>query len=46
MDFGQEFYLVLCMQERFQELRSRKDIAPYRQTQSKKVMNKLNYQFS
>ena len=38
VDFGREFYLVLGMQEHFQELRSRKDIAPYRQTQSKKVM--------
>ena len=38
MDFGREFYLVLGMQEHFQELRSRKNIAPYRQTQSKKVM--------
>ena len=36
VDFGREFYLVLGMQEHFQELRSRKDIAPYRQTQSKK----------
>ena len=38
VDFGREFYLVLGMQEHFQELRSRKDIVPYRQTQSKKVM--------
>ena len=38
MDFGREFYLVLGMQEHFQELKIRKDIAPYRQTQSKKVM--------
>ena len=32
VDFGREFYLVLGMQEHFQELRSRKDIVPYRQT--------------
>ena len=38
MDFGREFYLVLGMQEHFQELKIRKDIAPYRQTQSEKVM--------
>ena len=38
VDFGREFYLVLAMREHFQELRSRKEIAPYRQTQSKKVM--------
>ena len=38
VDFGREFYLVLGMQEHFQELRSRKDIVPYRQTQSKEVM--------
>ena len=38
VDFGREFYLVLGMQEYFQELRSRTDIAPYRQTQSEKVM--------
>ena len=38
VDFGREFYLVLGMQEHFQEPRTRKDIAPYRQTQSKKVM--------
>ena len=38
VDFGREFYLVLAMREHIQELRSRKEIAPYRQTQSKKVM--------
>ena len=38
VDFGREFYLVLGMQEHFQELRSREDIAPYRQTHSRKVM--------
>ena len=38
VDFGREFYLVLGMQEHFQELRSRKDIVLYRQTQSKEVM--------
>ena len=38
VDFGREFYLALGMQEHFQELRSRKDIAPYRQTHSRKVM--------
>ena len=38
VDFGREFYLVLAMQEHFQERRSRKEIAPYRQTQSKKKM--------
>ena len=37
VDFGREFHLVLGMQEHFQELRSRRDFAPYRQTQSKKV---------
>ena len=38
VDCERVFYLVLGMQEHFQELRSRKDIAPYRQTQSEKVM--------
>ena len=38
VDCKREFYLVFGMQEHFQELRSRKDIAPYRQTLSEKVM--------
>ena len=38
VDCKRKFYLVLGMQEYFKKLRSRKDIAPYRQTQSEKVM--------
>jgi len=36
VDMGKEFYLTLGMQEQFQEYRNRLDIAPYRQTESKK----------
>ena len=37
VDCGREFYLLLGMQEHLQDLRSRTDIASYRQTQSKQV---------
>ena len=37
LDGGKEFYLILGMQELFSDLRSRQDIAPYRQTESKMV---------
>ena len=37
VDGEKEFYLNLGMQELFSDLRSRLDIAPYRQTESKMV---------
>lgn len=37
VDGGKEFYLTLAMQEMFAGLRSREDIFPHKQTQSKKV---------
>ena len=37
VDGGKEFYLTLGMQEPFSDLRSRQDIAAYRQTESKMV---------
>jgi len=40
VDGGKEFYLSLGIQETFANLRSNQNIAPYRQTQSKKV-NKI-----
>jgi len=37
VDGGKEFHLSLGVQEQFADIRSRNDIEPYRQTQSKQV---------
>jgi len=37
VDGGREFHLSLGVQEHFADMRSRNDIVPYRQTQSKQV---------
>lgn len=38
VDGGKEFYLMLGVQEIFQNLRSNQTIVPYRQTQSRQVI--------
>lgn len=43
VDGGREFFLMLGMQEIYREKRSRQDIDPYRQTQSKQVRLHLDY---
>ena len=43
VDCGKEFYLYLGMQEIYRNLRNDQTIAPYRQTQSKKVQDISNF---
>lgn len=38
VDCGKEFYLIPGIQEQFAGLKSCKDVLPYKQTQSKKVI--------
>ena len=45
VDHGKEFYLMLGMQEIFQDLRSRGDIQCYRQTESKTESKKVFWDF-